>query len=78
ARLALLRRNQPLYDGTLETAARWLQEFFDTDAAATVAMQQQLEVMRRVRVKPELPDITGSLLNLQQRLQRSSEEAARQ
>ncbi|MEJ1356242.1 MAG: uroporphyrinogen-III C-methyltransferase [Candidatus Sedimenticola sp. (ex Thyasira tokunagai)] len=78
ARLSLLQRNQALYDGSLETAEHWLREFFDAEASGTAAMLQQLNEMQRVRVKPELPDITRALERLRQRLQQGSEEAARQ
>ncbi|OQX41346.1 MAG: hypothetical protein B0D88_07820 [Candidatus Sedimenticola endophacoides] len=68
ASLALLRRDQPLYDASLGNAARWIDELFDTGEAATAAAREQIEALREVRVAEALPDISGSLAALRARL----------
>ncbi|MEW8013676.1 MAG: uroporphyrinogen-III C-methyltransferase [Candidatus Sedimenticola endophacoides] len=68
ASLALLRRDQPLYDASLGSAARWIDELFDTGEAATAAAREQIEALREVRVAEALPDISGSLAALRARL----------
>ncbi len=68
ARTALLQRDQALYDTSLETAARWLDEFFDPDDGASRAMAQAIAELRKVRVRPRLPDISRSLVALKERL----------
>ncbi|MEW7979212.1 MAG: uroporphyrinogen-III C-methyltransferase [Candidatus Sedimenticola endophacoides] len=68
ASLALLRRDQSLYDASLGNAARWIDELFDTGEAATAAVREQIEALRDVRVAEALPDISGSLAALRARL----------
>jgi len=68
ARTALLQRDQALYDASLATARQWLGEFFDPDDGATRAMQQAIEKLGGVQVRPELPDISRSLMALQARM----------
>jgi len=71
ARLALLRRNQPLFSTSLQTAEQWIQDFFDPDDAATQAMLNGIESLRPVNINPDMPDISGSLLVLQEQLKRT-------
>lgn len=76
ARLSLLQGSQPLYDSSLQIAERWLKEFFNSEAESTSALLQQLAELQQVTLKPELPDINRSLLNLRQRLQQGDEESS--
>ncbi len=71
ARLALLRRNQPLFSTSLQTAEQWIQDFFDPDDAATQAMLDGIESLRPVNIDPDMPDISGSLVVLQEQLKRT-------
>ena len=68
ARLALLRRNQSLFSTSLQTAEQWIRDFFDPNDAGTRAMLEGIGSLRQVNVDPELPDISGSLLVLQEQL----------
>ena len=68
ARLALLRRNQPLFSTSLQTAEQWIRDFFDPDDAATQAMLEGIGRLRPVNVNPAMPDISGSLLILREQL----------
>ena len=61
ARLALLRRDQALYNSSLERATSWVAEFFDQEQATTRAMQDGIGSLKGVQVQPALPDISGSL-----------------
>jgi uroporphyrin-3 C-methyltransferase len=68
ARMAMLRSDQALYSAGLETAEKWLQDFFDTEQGATKALLQQISELKAINVKPGLPDISGSLMALRRRL----------
>lgn len=72
ARTALLQRDQTLYDTSLATARQWLDEFFDPDDGATRAMQQEIDKLGGVQLRPELPDISRSLMALQARMKQLS------
>jgi len=71
ARTALLQRDQTLYDASLATARQWLDEFFDPEQEATRAMHQEIEELAGVRIRPELPDISRSLIALQARMKQT-------
>jgi len=77
ARLALLKGDQQLYGSSLEQAATWIGEFFDIDATATQAAQQEISALQSVDVDPRLPDISRSLVALQARVQTAGEEGAK-
>ncbi len=68
ARLALLRRNQPLFSTSLQTAEQWIRDFFDPDDAATQAILEGIGRLRPINVNPAMPDISGSLLVLREQL----------
>ena len=77
ARLALLRKDQELYDSSLERAAAWIAEFFDQKHAVTKAMQAGIDGLKGLQVQPALPDISGSLrMLLEQRRQNSEGQKA--
>ena len=68
ARLALLRRNQPLFSTSLQTAEQWIRDFFDLDDVATQAILEGIGRLRPVNVNPAMPDVSGSLLVLREQL----------
>lgn len=70
ARLALLRGDGELYRAALRSARVWLQEHFDTHAAETVNAINTLARLERAELVPELPDISGSLMALEQWMER--------
>lgn len=70
ARLALLRGEGELYRTALRSARTWLQEHFDTSAAETVNAINTLTRLERAELAPDLPDISGSLLALEQWMER--------
>ena len=68
ARLAMLRGDAPLYRASMETARRWLADFFDPAQPAYAAVVAELDELAQVDVAPRLPDITGSLRLLGERM----------
>ncbi len=78
ARFALLLRDQALYRLHLQTASRWLQEFFDPEQAGTGSTLEALDKLQQVQLEPEMPDITGSLIALRKRLKSEGEEGEAQ
>ena len=68
ARLALLRDDDRQYRASLEMARGWLERHYDTEHPATASMANELHHLLRQDVRPELPDISGSLRLLRQRL----------
>jgi uroporphyrin-III C-methyltransferase len=61
AQHALLQGNVPTFQQNLDTAVRWLGDYFDQESALVNTAQQELKTMRATPVMNELPDITGSL-----------------
>ena len=78
ARLAMLRGESVLYRSSLETARRWLEEFFNPEQAAVKTMLTALNELSGIEVAPALPDITGSLRLLSERMTAKSQAGARQ
>ncbi|AKH21055.1 uroporphyrinogen-III C-methyltransferase [Sedimenticola thiotaurini] len=76
ARLALLKGDTQLYGSSLAQAASWVGEFFDPDATATQAVQQEISALQAVDINPQLPDISRSLAALQARMKAAGEEDA--
>ena len=68
ARLALLRGEAEQYRSSLETARRWLEQHYDGEHPATVSMSNELFHLQQQDIRPALPDISGSLRLLRQRL----------
>lgn len=72
ARLALLREDRQAYRQALETAVTWLRDWFDNEDLAVTAMVQGLEELAAVDIRPDLPDVSGSLQKLRE-LQKQQE-----
>jgi uroporphyrin-3 C-methyltransferase len=64
AQLALLRREQLIYEQSLTTARDWLLEFQDGDERAVRDTVAELDAARTVQLNQLLPDISGSLNTL--------------
>ncbi len=77
ARLALLQRNDALYQDSLKQAGLWLDRYFDREQAAVITAKKQIEDLKQVTLAPSLPDISGSLRVLRQR-NRTSQAADRE
>ena len=65
ARWAVLERNARQYQLLLEQSLRLFREFYDLDDAANNDFMTQLQDLQKMVLKPEKPDISGSLYELQ-------------
>ncbi len=74
ARLALLRRDQPLYDSSLQRAKEWIGEFFDQEQAVTKSMQTGIDALNGLEIQTKLPDISGSLRMLLEQRNKINQE----
>jgi uncharacterized protein HemX len=61
ARAALLRGDESLFKAGLESALSWLDEHFDSAAAATGEMRKDLKALETVRIQVDYPDVGKSL-----------------
>jgi len=68
ARFAILRSDAELYNSSLTTVQEWLNEFVVKDDPAAQAMAEELEGLVKVNIRPELPDISGSLRLLREKM----------
>lgn len=68
AQLALLRQQQGIFDNSLNRVNQLLQGYFDLEHSATRAMRDALDNLSKLKVAPDMPDISGSLSKLQQHM----------
>ncbi len=68
ARLAAVRGDERLYHDSLNTVARWLGSYFDVHDEHTRALRDAVRELDRVKIRPALPDISGSLAALRARI----------
>ncbi len=61
AQQALLQGNAQTYQQNLNTASRWITDYFDRSAPAVTAAQAEIEKMRATPMMGQLPDISLSL-----------------
>ena len=73
SQMALLRRNQLIYETSLDNAAQWMETYYDPDDADVQQMQDTLDNLRGAQLELEVPDISGSLRALQ-RISRGEEQ----
>jgi len=66
ARLALLQRNQEVYRTSLRGVRSWLNTYFDTQDGSVANALNQIADLEGKQIAPTLPDISGSLQQLQQ------------
>lgn len=65
AQLAALRREQVVYEQSLQTAADWISSYFDVERPGIARSLAELEALSNVKLDEPLPDISGSLSALQ-------------
>jgi uroporphyrin-3 C-methyltransferase len=65
ARWAVLERDARQYELLLDRSLALFREFYDLDNAANHDFMTQLQDLQKMVIKPEKPDITGSLRELQ-------------
>lgn len=66
AQLAALRREQVIYQQSLQTAADWMASYLDADNPGVARSLEELESLSSVELERPLPDISGSLTTLKQ------------
>ena len=66
AQLALLRRNQPLFQQSLDKALGWIQTYYDPKDAASISFVKNLTALKDNQISLELPDISSSLRTFKQ------------
>ena len=64
AQLALLRRNQSIFDSSLNDSLVWIDQYFDAEHGVTLAMTETLQYLRTVRIEKDVPDISSSLVEM--------------
>jgi uroporphyrin-3 C-methyltransferase len=64
ARLALLQRNSKIFNESLNTARTWINNYFNTEAAATASMLTSLASYEDLDLEPTFPDLSNSLRTL--------------
>lgn len=60
AQLALLKEEQELYDASLDKVLTLIEGYYDTDDSGVQSVISRLEELKQRRIRPELPDISGS------------------
>jgi len=74
AQVAMLRNNDTVFKANLRQSQEWLGEYFDNDAEPVQELLAELEKMQGVDLRPELPDISGSLQALRNYQKRRGSE----
>lgn len=69
ARLAFLSRDEPSFRAALRDAAGWLRDYYNGADPGVRVAQAELERLGRLRLAPELPDISRSLTLLRAQLE---------
>jgi uroporphyrin-3 C-methyltransferase len=64
ARTALLEGQPAVYGDSLNEAAQWVSEYFQTESDTTRAFENTLQELAKVDLQPQLPDISASLRTL--------------
>ena len=65
ARMALLRNDSESYRNSLQQVHQWLVKYFDTGSQNTKWAINEVEMLAAINPTPQLPDIKGSLTQLQ-------------
>lgn len=65
ARIALLRNDNESYKNTLQQTQQWLNKYFNIESQNAKWALDELEKLAALNPTPQLPDITGSLSQLQ-------------
>lgn len=69
AQVALLRRDQQLYDHSLLRVSEWLDHYLASENDSTTAVRTGLQEVSGWQVAPKVPDISASLLTLRHLLE---------
>lgn len=61
AQLAALRREQVIYEQSLQTAADWISSYLSLEEPGVVRSLEEIEALSNVTLDRQLPDVSGSL-----------------
>jgi len=76
ARIALLKRDNQVFQDSINTSTAWLDEYFDTEQSATANLKSALAPYSTLDLNPALPDISKTLNLLEEwQAQQNSGEA---
>ena len=68
SQLALMKRNQSLYEKSLTKAGEWINTYFLRSNTHTELLLNKLKTLESRNVNPDVPDISQSLLLLKERI----------
>lgn len=74
ARLAMLRGERTLFTQSLDDAAEWINEYYDTDVVSVQSALATIDDLKDTRFSPTMPDISRSLALLRQYIALSASE----
>jgi len=66
AQLAVAQSDQGLFNSSLETGLKVLEDYYQSNDEAVISTSQQITELLSIELNPELPDISGSLRQLRQ------------
>lgn len=66
SRLALLRRDTAVFQSHCRDIREWVGHYFDKDSAAVADVINTVSEFEKTELKPQLPDVSGSLRELRQ------------
>lgn len=75
-KLALLAREQGIYEESLQQTGQWVEHYFEMSGAAATGMLQEIEQLSSVTVRPVLPNINRALDALKLHISAEPAEAA--
>ncbi len=70
AQIAVLRRQQALYDRSLNRVGGWLERNLINDSSSARAVRETLTELKGWNIDPQMPDIKGSLMMLRDVLEK--------
>lgn len=73
ARLSMMRRDEQVYDQTLERAGATLQRYFDTDAESVQSALAEIRQLREIEMTVAMPDVSAPWSQLRLLRQRGAE-----
>ena len=74
AQVALLSRNQTLYQDSLGRSLHWVEQFSDSDESAAQAMAREIQQLDGLTIAVQLPDVSRSLRALDAALEQRTEQ----
>jgi len=66
ARLALMRNDSGVYEGSLDRVTATVEQFFQSGSSEVEALLLGVTTLKQVDITPELPDISGPWTQLRQ------------